>query len=136
MQLGGRRRRRPHAQRVQQRSGGQEDTPLAKRPATFSASDVSPGSPQEAQGNAELTNMVVAMETRMRAIEASDCRPQIDRCASTALESRSPLCFAFYRQFRSRDHEESVESPIASQFVHVAIVKVHLVHFLSSQSAL
>ena len=44
-------------------------TPLAKRPATLGASGVGPELPQQAQGNAELTNVAVAMEARMRAIE-------------------------------------------------------------------
>ena len=49
--------------------GPGDGMPLAKRPATLDPSGVRPGPPQQAQGNAELTDMAVAMETSMRAIE-------------------------------------------------------------------
>ena len=56
----------PTAAAAAQAGGG---TPLAQRPATLDPSGVRPGPPQQAQGNAEPTNMAVAMEARMRAIE-------------------------------------------------------------------
>ena len=59
----------PPAASAAVQGGPGSSTPLAKRPATLDASGARPGPPQQAQGNAELTNMAVAMEARMRAIE-------------------------------------------------------------------
>ena len=42
---------------------------MAKCPAKLVASGVGSGPPQEAPGNLELTDMVVAVDTRMRAVE-------------------------------------------------------------------
>ena len=69
---------------AQEGPGG--STPLSKRPATLDASSgARPGPPHQAPGNAELTNMAVAMEARMRAIEqwiTASAIPALDDHAS------------------------------------------------------